>query len=71
MVYFLSLIALPLLCVAWVLFQAWLARQDPKYQGYQAGCGGCSRSCGESSHGSETKAQFVDASALCSKKLKI
>ncbi len=45
MSYIIALIALPSLCVAWVFFQSWLANQDPKYNGYQAGCGGCNRSC--------------------------
>ena len=44
----LSLSALILLCVLWVIFQGWLARQDPDYKGYKAGCGGCTRSCSES-----------------------
>lgn len=45
MSYFLSLMALPLLCVFWIVFQGWLARQDSDYKGYKAGCGGCTRSC--------------------------
>ncbi|MCK5698147.1 MAG: hypothetical protein KAI02_08300 [Gammaproteobacteria bacterium] len=45
MTYLLSLIALPLLCVLWIMFQQWLAKQDPQYKGYQAGCAGCRRSC--------------------------
>ena len=66
--YIISLFALPLLCVVWIIFQGWLARQDPNYKGYKAGCGGCSRSCGE--QGSEMKEQqthAVDAASLCSK----
>lgn len=53
MTYILSLMALPLLCVLWLIFQRWLARQDPNYQGYQAGCGGCSRkdSCASKGEG--------------------
>ncbi|GEM_PF-1698848 len=74
MAYFISLIALPLLCVFWIVFQQWLARQDPKYQGYQAGCGGCSRSCGEAKQEIKTqqnsagvnkeKIHYIDASSL-------
>jgi hypothetical protein len=45
--YILALIALPLLCVFWILFQSWLKKVDPDYKGYKSGCGGCSRSCGE------------------------
>jgi len=76
MTYFLSLMALPLLCVLWIVFQEWLAKQDPKYQGYQAGCGGCSRSCGtdtrrqaqnESPKKGGEAIQFIDASDFCSK----
>ncbi|MCU7938190.1 MAG: hypothetical protein KZQ64_07435 [gamma proteobacterium symbiont of Bathyaustriella thionipta] len=83
MTHILSLIALIVLCVLWIVFQQWLAKQDPKYKGYQAGCGGCSRSCGDSdktskqsqkqdSHCSDFEAKgkkihFVDASTLWSK----
>ena len=86
MTYILSLIALPLLCVLWIVFQQWLAKQDPKYKGYQAGCGGCSRSCGDTEKDSEQsqkqssncsdfkekakKINFVDASTLWSKHTK-
>jgi hypothetical protein len=44
--HFIALFALPLLCVLWVVFQQWLAKNDPVYQGYKSGCGGCTRSCG-------------------------
>jgi len=73
MTYFLSLIALPLLCVLWIVFQEWLAKQDPKYQGYQAGSGACSRSCGtytrrqvknESPKKGVEAIQFIDASNI-------
>ena len=70
MTHILSLIGLSLLCVLWVIFQQWLAKQDPKYKGYQAGCGGCSRSCGEKEQQqrqSEKTIQFTDASDLWSK----
>ncbi|MET0023198.1 MAG: hypothetical protein ABW085_02965 [Sedimenticola sp.] len=42
-----ALIGLSLLCGAWVLFQRWLAKQDPdKKEGYKPGCGACSsKSC--------------------------
>lgn len=86
MTHILSLIALPLLCVLWIVFQQWLAKQDPKYKGYQAGCGGCSRSCGDAEKNSEQsqnqgsncsdfkekvkKIHFIDASALWSKHTK-
>ncbi len=73
--HFLSLLALPVLCVLWVIFQSWLAKQDPDYQGYKAGCGGCTRSCGE--HEPENcesvtvdkdkSIHYVDASSLLSK----
>ncbi len=43
----LSLLGLILLCVLWVVFQGWLAKQDSNYKGYKAGCGGCTRSCGD------------------------
>lgn len=43
--YILTLLGLPLLCVFWVVFQSWLAKKDPNYKGYKAGCGGCTRSC--------------------------
>ena len=66
--YIISLLALPLLCVMWIIFQGWLARQDPNYQGYKAGCGGCSRSCGEQEPEiKEQKSHYIDASSLCSK----
>jgi hypothetical protein len=43
MSHLLALIGLSLLCAAWVLFQRWLARQDPeKKAGYRPGCGACS-----------------------------
>ncbi len=73
----LSLLALPLLCVLWVVFQGWLAKQDPDYGGYKAGCGGCTRSCGEHdvgdcgaeiADGKEKKVAYVDASSLLSNK---
>ncbi len=70
MTHILSLIGLSLLCVLWVIFQQWLAKQDPKYKGYQAGCGGCSRSCGEKEQKqrkNEATIQFADASNLWSK----
>ncbi|MCU7799295.1 MAG: hypothetical protein KZQ70_03900 [gamma proteobacterium symbiont of Lucinoma myriamae] len=82
MTYILSLIALPLLCGLWIVFQQWLAAQDPKYKGYQAGCGGCSRSCGDTEKSKtegrncndlKEKSQnthFVDASTLWSKHTK-
>ncbi|MFK5987148.1 MAG: hypothetical protein QM479_17195 [Pseudomonadota bacterium] len=47
--YVLVLIGLPVLCVLWILFQSWLAKINPEYKGYQAGCGGCNRSCGKAS----------------------
>ena len=43
--YIIALLALPLFCVLWVVFQQWLAKQNPDYKGYKAGCGGCTRSC--------------------------
>jgi len=42
--YILTLLGLPILCVVWVIFQSWLAKKDPDYKGYKAGCGGCSQS---------------------------
>ncbi len=42
--YLLPLLGLVALCAAWMLFQLWLARQDPeKAEGYRPGCGACSR----------------------------
>ena len=67
--YILSLLGLPLLCVLWIVFQEWLAKNSPDYKGYKAGCGGCSRSCGDP----ETKAadikkhHNVDADSLLHK----
>ncbi|MCP4992542.1 MAG: hypothetical protein GY934_01970 [Gammaproteobacteria bacterium] len=44
LVHIISLAGLILLCVAWVLFQQWLTRQDPeRYGGYQPGCGACGK----------------------------
>lgn len=69
----LSLLALIFLCVIWVVFQGWLAKQDSGYQGYKAGCGGCTRSCGdkesEACESSEIikKEHYLDASSLWSK----
>ena len=70
----LSLLGLILLCVLWIVFQGWLAKQDSGYQGYKAGCGGCTRSCGEkeaetceSTH-TPKKAHYIDASSLWSKR---
>ena len=60
MTYILSLISLPLLCVLWIVFQQWLAKQDPKYKGYQAGCGGCSRSCGDKNEKSQKQGSSCD-----------
>ncbi|MCW8929763.1 MAG: hypothetical protein OQL19_05960 [Gammaproteobacteria bacterium] len=74
--YIISLLALPLLCVIWIIFQNWLAKQDPDYQGYKAGCGGCTRSCHTdeqdacASNNKEEKTQFVDASSVLSKQKK-
>ncbi len=48
MTYIIALFSLSALCVLWVIFQGWLAKTDKDYKGYKAGCGGCSRSCGES-----------------------
>ena len=73
--YIIALFSLSALCVLWVILQRWLAKADKDYKGYTAGCGGCSRSCGESQAGhsdaacdsSESKAdnaQFIDASSL-------
>lgn len=75
--YILTLLGLPLMCVLWIVFQGWLAKNDPDYNGYKAGCGGCSRSsgdandsCGHSDHScghSETKTHkthYIDASSL-------
>ncbi len=47
--YILPLLGLSLLCALWVLFQHWLAKQDPeKESGYKPGCGACSsKSCPE------------------------
>ena len=54
--YLFALLGLPLLCVFWVIFQSWLAKKDPAYQSYKAGCGGCSRSnsCSGSSNQAPT-----------------
>jgi len=46
--YIIALLGLPLLLVLWFLLQEWLTRNNPDYKGYKAGCGGCSRSCGNS-----------------------
>lgn len=73
--YIIAFFSLSALCVLWVIFQGWLAKKDKDYKGYKAGCGGCSRSCGESQAGhndsacdsSESKAdkvQVIDASSL-------
>ncbi|MCP3852114.1 MAG: hypothetical protein GY694_18020 [Gammaproteobacteria bacterium] len=68
-----SLFALPLLFVLWVVFQGWLSKQDPNYKGYKAGCGGCTRTCGEKepdscdSNNETNKVQYVDASSLWDK----
>ena len=70
MTHILSLIGLSLLCVLWLIFQQWLARQDPEYKGYQAGCGGCTRSCGEKEQQQRPNTetiQFADASGQWSK----
>jgi len=73
----LSLFALPLLFILWVVFQGWLAKQDPDYKGYKAGCGGCTRTCGEKDPEScdsssslkddVSKIHYVDASSLWNK----
>jgi len=43
--YFIALLSVPALCVAWFLLQEWLNKVDTAYKGYQAGCGGCTRRC--------------------------
>ena len=45
--YFIALLALTTLCVVWLIFQNWLAKMDTDYNGYKAGCGGCTRSCND------------------------
>ena len=80
MSYIIALFSLSALCVLWVIFQGWLAKTDKDYKGYKAGCGGCSRSCGESETKHDdsecdpaeikvTKTQFIDASSLSSSSL--
>ena len=68
--YIISLLALPALCVLWIVFQNWLVKHDPDHQGYKAGCGGCTRSCGESDSDTSVKAEktvkFIDASSVAS-----
>jgi hypothetical protein len=73
MTYILALLGLPLLCVLWIVFQGWLAKNNPDYKGYKAGCGGCSRrceetepDCGHTETGSEKipETHYVDASSL-------
>ena len=43
--YIIALFAVPILFVAWFIFQNWLAKIDNSYKGYKAGCGGCTRTC--------------------------
>jgi len=68
--YIIMLLGLPLMLVLWIVFQGWLAKNDPDYKGYKAGCGGCSRSCGDSngscghSEIKTNKTDYVDASSL-------
>jgi len=41
MKHLLALIAITLLCAAWIKFQLWLKRVDPSKGDYQPGCGAC------------------------------
>jgi hypothetical protein len=36
-----SIAAVPVLCVGWVLFQRWIARMDAELPGIQRSCSGC------------------------------
>jgi len=47
MTHLFALIGLSLLCAGWMLFQRWLAKQDPERdEVFKPGCGACSsKSC--------------------------
>ncbi len=39
--YIISILALIVMLVGWVLFQEWLKKRDPQQFGYKPGCGAC------------------------------
>ncbi len=70
--FIIPLLAVPALCVFWLLFQQWLAKKDPQYRGYQAGCGSCGRDCHSdsevlSSSCKSSDIKYIDATALIKK----
>ena len=62
--YIIALFAVPALFIAWFLFQSWLSKIDNSYKGYKAGCGGCTRSCGDVPKSDINNTQKIETSSI-------